>query len=502
MPNPDNVRNQNCNEPNPTDCLPRSLYVPENDPRANVREMVNAVFPDKFMMVLSLILIPIILLPFIFQLDTAVLEFFDICDGIILTLFIAEYVSKLYCAENRWKHFKAPWHIVDLVIIVLPFIQYLPFIDVAITGSPSLLLRLLRLPRALAVGSRAVASRRTYNNVIADKLEVDPETVIRQVDSDLKTIHNNLTWDELEAHVADRKRQEWIDLHNVSEEGFKRLSSILQISEPHFKSSLMDEIYPHIDYLQKASFIFLQAGKIKYPEHADSYLTISRSGIIVICNQTKIFTVSRHSIDLFGNVLDKVNQTRHNQTFMAPVLYGIFEQMLENYKRILGEIEIEILQISSTPRSKLPKDFLERIYMLDKEVTRLVSNLIHFKDLLGTIITKKVPLEGFDKNAEEAFQVLQDSAVYLNEIAHDSIDNLRSTIDLYINQTSFETNRILKILAVITSIAVIPSAVGGIMGMNILDVPFGFYLWQLCFIIGVSMTFAVYMFYKLGWLKT
>jgi Mg2+ and Co2+ transporter CorA len=246
----------------------------------------------------------------------------------------------------------------------------------------------------------------------------------------------------------------------------------------------------------------LQAGKIKYPEHADSYLTISRSGIIVICNGTKIFTVSRHSIDLFGNVLDKVNQTRHNQTFMAPVLYGIFEQMLENYKRIMGEIEIEIIQISSTPRSKLPKDFLERIYMLDKEVTRLVSNLIHFKDLLGTIIAKKVPLEGFDKNSEEAFQVLQDSAVYLNEIAHDSIDNLRSTIDLYINQTSFETNRILKILAVITSIAVIPSAIGGIMGMNILDVPFGFYLWQLCFIIGVSMTFAVYMFYKLGWLKT
>jgi Mg2+ and Co2+ transporter CorA len=503
MPNPDNTQENVCTDSSPEGILPRSLYVQEKeDTRGGLRENVNAVFSDRFMMALSLILIPIILLPYLIQVDTAFLQFFEICDGIIVVLFIAEYTTKLYCAQNRWEHVKSPWHIVDLVIITLPFAQYLPAFGLSIVGSPSLLLRLLRLPRALAVGGRAVAGRRTNNNVIASKLEKSPETVIHQVDSDLKTIQRNLPWEEVEAHVADKNRREWIDLSNVSSEGFGRLSKILEISEPHFKSRLMDEIYPHIDYLQKASFIFLQSGKIEYPEEAEEYLTISRSGIIVICNGTKIFTVSRHSTDLFGKVLDRVNQTRHNQTFMAPVLYGIFEHILEDYKQMLSEIEIEIIKISGTPRSKLPKDFLERIYMLDKEVSRLVSNLVHFKDLLGIIISEKVPLEGFDKNAEEAFQVLQDSAVYLNEIAHDSIDNLRSTIDLYINQTSYETNKILKILAVITAISVIPSAVGGLMGMNLLDVPFGAYLWQICFIIGVTMTFALYSFYKLGWLKT
>lgn len=502
MSKPDNAGNQNSGDPASEGYLPRSLYVPKSDPRANLREIVNTILPDKLMMFLSLILIPTILTPFIVQLDTAVLEFLEICDGIILTLFIAEYILKLYCAENRWHHFKAPWHLVDLVIITLPFIQYLPFIGLAITGSPSLLLRLLRLPRAVAVGGRAVAGRRTTGNSIASEIKDEPETVIYQVDKDLKTVKANLTWKDLEEHVADKTRQEWIDLHYVSQEGFKRLSQILQISEPHFKNGLMDEIYPHIDYLQKASFIFLQAGKIKYPEHADAYLTISRSGIIVICNKTKIFTVSRHSTGLLNSVLSRINQAAPSQAFMVQVLYGIFEQTLENYKQILGEIEIELIKINSTPRAKLPKDFLERIYMLDKEVARLVSNLVHFKDLLGIIISRKVPLEDFDENTEESFQVLQDSAEYLNEIAHDTIDNLRSTIDLYINQTSFETNRILKILAVITALSVIPSAVGGLMGMNLLDAPFAAYLWQVCFIIGVAMTFALYMFYKLGWLKS
>jgi Mg2+ and Co2+ transporter CorA len=489
--------NKHC-DPSKEDCLPRSLYAPAKDPRGSLREKVDDVFSDKFMIFLSVILVPIILLPFAVPLNATILNFFGICDDIILILFITEYISKLYLAQNRWNHFKSPWHIVDLIIVALPFIQFIPLTGLSNTGSWSLLLRLLRLPRALAVGGRAVAGRR--NNVsVSSEIEEAPATTIRQVGSDL--IKHDLSWSELEAHVADRSKQEWLDIHNVSDEGFTKLSTILKIAEPHFKSGIMDDIYPHIDYIQKSSFIFLQSGELKYPENEANYLTISRSGVIVICNGTKIITLSRHSVVL-DQVLESVNQTKKEGGFVVPVLYGILERMLSDYRGILSEIEIETLKISGTPRSKLPRDFLGRIYQLEKEVSRLVSNLVHFKDMLSIIISKNVPLEGFDKNAEEAFQVLQDSAAYLNEISHDLIENLKSIIELYINQTSFETNKILKILAVVTSVSVIPSAIGGLMGMNLLDVPFPAYLWQVCFVIGVGMSLAVYTFYKLGWLKT
>jgi Mg2+ and Co2+ transporter CorA len=176
--------------------------------------------------------------------------------------------------------------------------------------------------------------------------------------------------------------------------------------------------------------------------------------------------------------------------------------MLNQYRSILSEIEMEVIKIGGTPRSKLPKDFLERIYQLNKEVSRLLSNIVHFKELLSIITSDRVPLQGFDERSEEAFHVLQDDATYLNEIANDLLGNLHSIIDLYINQTSFETNRILKILAVITSLSVVPSAVGGILGMNLLDMPYGVFLWQVVFIIWLVMAFALYVFVKLGWLKS
>lgn len=481
--------------------LPRSLYTQQRDPRAALRESVNSVFSDKFMIFLSLILIPIIILPLVFQLSSIVLVFFEICDWVILVLFIAEYLLKLYVAQNRWSHFKSPWHCVDLVIITLPFLQYLPLVNLAIIGSPSLLLRLLRVPRAVAIGGRVIGSRRN-NDVAYQEEAVKHQTIIRQVDSNLQVTHN-LSWDDLKAHLKDAACPEWFDAQYISSEGFSQLSSILGIPEPHFKSSLVDEIYPHIDFIQNASFIFLQSGRIRYPiENATKFLKISRSGIIVICTGEKIITVSQHSTDMMDDVIEAVKRNDHVDGFVVPVLYSLLDHMLSEYRSILSEIELEIIEIGNTERSRLPKDFLERIYQMDKEVGRLVSNLLHFKDMLAIITSRKVTLEGFDKQTEEAFHILEETAGYLNEIAHDTIDNLRSIIDLYINQTSFEANRILKVLAVITAISVIPSAVSGILGTNLIDVPYGATLWQLTFLITISMSFVTYTFVKLGWLKS
>jgi Mg2+ and Co2+ transporter CorA len=205
-------------------------------------------------------------------------------------------------------------------------------------------------------------------------------------------------------------------------------------------------------------------------------------------------------MDLFGKILESVRRDAHG-TFVVIVLYGILDRMLSEYRSILSEIKLEVIRISETPRSKFPKDFLQRIYGLNKEVSRLVSNLLHYKDLLGVIISNKVPLGGFDGRAEEDFHVLQDGVSYLNKIAEGLIENLHSIIDLYINQTSFETNKILKILAVITRMSVIPSAVGGLLGMNLLDMSYTAYLWDVILVLVIVMSFVTYVFVKLGWLK-
>jgi Mg2+ and Co2+ transporter CorA len=482
------------------DTLPRSIFVPQEDPRKQVRETIDSILSDRFMAFLSIILIPIIVLPLFFNFSSQVLDFFEICDATIIVFFVVEYVAKLYLARSRWEYFKSPWHLVDLAVILLSFISYLPFLGLKSKGSTTLLLRLLRLPRALAVGGRTAGSRMKATETTETIAEKAPETVIRQVGADMTVGHENLTWEEVERHLGTND-EEWIDIHNITEEGVLRLAGMLRVLPRRFKTNQFDEISPHIEYAQQMSFIFLQSGQIKYPEVPEHYFTISRLGEVVICRGPKIISATPHGIDIFKRSLEDMRSHLGEHKFAVSVLYGILDSSLKEYRSIFSEIEFEIGKIGNTPKSKLPKDFLQRTYELNKEVVRMVSNLVHFKELLGVAISKRVPLEGFDESAEEDFQSLQEETSYLNEVADDIVDHLRTIIDLYINQSSYETNRILRILAVITSLAVIPSAIGGILGMNLLDVPYRFELWQIVLVIVIAMAFVGYCFTKLGWLK-
>jgi len=328
-----------------------------------------------------------------------------------------------------------------------------------------------------------------------------PETIIRQVDADLTTEHDNLSWEDVERRLGSNDK-EWIDIHNITEEGILKLSEILRVPSHHFKARQVDEIYPRIDYVQQMSFIFLQSGEIHYPDEPANYLTIARRGEIIICRGSKIISASPHGIDLFKKALVDAQSHTDQHSFAVSVLYGMLDATLREYRSLFSEIELEVTRIGSAPRSQLPKDFLRRMYELNKEVVKLVSNLVHFKELLGIAISKRLPLEGFDEKAEEDFEGLQEETTYMNEVADDIVDRVRTIIDLYINQSSFETNRILKILAVITSLAVIPAALSGVLGTNLLGQPYMLELWQLALITMIVMTFVGYCFYKLGWLRS
>ncbi len=486
--------------PAPAESRPLSLFVPEEDPHQRVRDTVDAILSDGFMAFLSILLIPIILLPFFVTLSKPLLSFVDGCDLVIVLFFVVEYGAKLYLAKDRRAHFRSPWHLVDLAIVLLSVSSYLPLVGLNTKGSLALLVRLVRLPRAFALAGRTAGSRIQTTEAPAEPKSAEPPAVIRQVDPDLTTRHENLSWDDLARRLRDN-RQEWIDLHHLGPEGVARLAGLLGVPEPHFQNRFVDEIYPHVVFAKDLSFVFVQSGEVRYPERAGRFLTVDRTGVVVICAGPKLLTASAHGEDLFDEVLERAHGRLAEGSFVVAALYGILESMLNDYRRICAEIELEVGRIATVPKPRLPRDFLERMYALNQETARVGSNLLHYRQMIGSLDARRIALDGFDARAEEDFGELRDQAQFLEETADDLTDRIKSLIDLYINQEAFETNRILKILAVITSLAVIPAVVSGILGQNILGQPFDAQLWQIVAGMGLAMAFALYCFIKMGWLR-
>jgi len=476
--------------------LPRSIFVPEEDPRREAREAVDAILSDAFMAFLSLLLLPIILIPIFVALPPTVNSLLDAGNVTIVVFFVVEYGAKLYLAESRSAYFRSPWHILDLVVILLSVASYAPLFGLSGHGSAILLVRLLRLPRAFAVAGRTAGRRGTETEEAPT--EAEPEAVLRQVDPAHISEPNSLTWAELESHL-ETKSVEWIHLSNLSESALVRLGAALRLPEHRFRLQQLDDVPPHASRVGETILLFLQTGEIRYPSRSEEFYTVARRGTVVILTGSKVISVSPHELDLFEKVEHLMDAEKSVPTdFRLRVVAGLLESTLADYRRLFNEIEIEIAAIGRTPRAKLPKDFLLRIYELHKAIARLSSNTVHLRGLLGRLVSSRVPISGMDESAKSHFETLTDESSYLSDVAEETSDSLQTVVDVYTNQSSFETNRILKILAVITAVAIIPATIGGLLGI---DGPYDFVLWQVLLEVTLGMVFATYCFVRLGWLK-
>lgn len=128
-------------------------------------------FSDAPMTGLAFAMIPVLVIPLVRQVHGAVAMFFDAADDLIWVLFGADYAVRLYLAPERRRFVRT--HLVDLAVVLLPFLRPLRAIR-AVRGLGQLrTLRLLQASRLAAfIGTgighaRAIVARRGLHYVAA-----------------------------------------------------------------------------------------------------------------------------------------------------------------------------------------------------------------------------------------------------------------------------------------------------------------------------------------------
>jgi Mg2+ and Co2+ transporter CorA len=469
------------------------------DPKKAMRDWVNLILPDSLMIFLAVLLIPVVIVRLIIDVPAGWGLFLTYVDDTILGIFILEYVSKAILAKNIFKHIINPWHLLDLLVVLLPLIDLLQ-ISIGGLGRSSPLLRLIRIARVLAVGGRTVDRKvKQRNNVVHEVTEQLP-VEIRALDKNLGNIQTGIPMNKISEYLHNSSNT-WIDVSSVSKSNISELSSALNIPQIVLENGLIEDSYPHIDYFGHYSTIFARIPDMQELSVGTRRLLVEKAGLLVICAGQNIITVSKTKTGVFDKILEKTRLYHTDQdTLVVTVLYAVLKYILEKDREVIAAMEKELMIMENIPLKERPPDFLEATFHLKKEVNQLVPSLLHMKEITSVITSKRVPLEGFNEKHEKLFDILGDEATYLHETAESARDNLLSLIDLYINTTSFELNRVMRIIAVITCLGIIP-ALCGLFGSNIVGNPWDIELWQLFAVIGFLMLAMGWIFYRLGWLK-
>jgi Mg2+ and Co2+ transporter CorA len=472
----------------------------QNDSRKDLRELVYQILPDSLMIAMAVILLPVVVLPLVLKLPPAVDTFFGFVDYVILGIFVIEYFSKLFLAKDRWKHFINPWHLLDLLIVAVPVINFLPFVSHGL-GVSSPLLRLLRIVRILAVGGRTLDRRAQLaaQEPVSEDLHKEP-LCIQVMDGQLANKYEQVAVDSLQKYLASPSHT-WVNISCVSDEDLDQISEVMNIPRIIMESELVEDSYPRVDYFGQYSLIFARVADLQLSIVRAARLSIERTGLLIVCQGPNIITISRKKTDLFNQIIEQARKVHSPEDpVVVTILYTILKHILGNDRQIIRALEKELMFLEGTPLKKRSDEFFEATFFLRKEVNQLVPSLLHLKEILSVITSKRLPLEGFTEKHEKIFDILTDEATYLHETSSTARDNLQSLVDLYINTTSFETNKVMRVIAVITSLGIIP-AVMGLLGSNLLGNPWDIQLWQVFSILGVLMLAMGWVFYRLGWLK-
>jgi Mg2+ and Co2+ transporter CorA len=468
------------------------------DPKADFRALVNRILPDGLMIILAIIMVPVVIIPLFTDLPESIAQTFGFADYTIIAIFVLEYFLKLIAARDIRKHVLNPWRLLDLLIIVLPLFDLLQMVEGFGKWSP--LLRLLRLTRVAAAGGRAFDRKMEKRTSIAPAAVSPPSMKVRVVDKDMGNISNDVPLKTLGSYLSSIS-QTWIDISGVSESDLDELSVTLGIPRLVLESELVEESYPRIDYFESYSMIFTRVADMETCETGIRRFSVNRASLLLICSRQNIITLSKTETGLFSLLLERARKFYdQGEPLVVSVLYSIIKYTLEKDSQVINALEHELMLLEGVNLKERPAGFLENTFYLKKEVNQLVPSLLHMKEIAAMITSKRVPLEGFQDKHERLFDILADEATYLKETAENARDNLLSLIDLYINTSSFELNKVMRLIAVITSLGIIP-ALAGLFGSNILGNPWNIQLWQLFGGLVVLMLCASWVFYRLGWLK-
>jgi Mg2+ and Co2+ transporter CorA len=170
-------------------------------------------------------------------------------------------------------------------------------------------------------------------------------------------------------------------------------------------------------------------------------------------------------------------------------------------RQLAGRLERTVRQLEELPAIESPDSFFKQIFRLKRVLSTAKSDLWRLHGLLEMLADGRRLLPGLNPNQRESVAPLVDEADYLYE----TVDNIReavlSLIELHIDIAAHGTNRFMRLLMIVSTLALIPAVLGGLLGMNLVEAPWPITLGQVSFVALVLTLGVLYIFLAKGWFR-
>jgi len=453
------------------------------------RRWLALLLGEAFMGFLAILAVAVTLAPMLFKVSDAAADLFDACQWTIIGWFGVEYVFALACAPSKRAFLANPWRILDLATIVIPLATLIPSMGRALRSSP--VLRLVRLVRVVTMGVRASgAVVRAEAGHAAAAAASGPSEVLRMRDG----ASAEASWGEL-LQWAKAPGPAWYHVANPSVADLGRIADAAGVPVSFLEGHLLGTTYPHVEIVRQQASLFVWMPEVNPAGQVD------RHGVLFLVGKNALLSLSRRPTRLLAGTVSPAVDSIDDLPFATRMLSVLLRVVLQQNEKLVGGFEQELRVLEEVPVRESRPEFFERTFRLKKELSAAHADLWRLKSLLGELVEDRVRLPGAPARGGEAFHRLASDADFLFETVANIREEVLSLIELHINVVSFDMNRVMRLLAVVSVLGLIPAIVGGLFGMNLADNPWPFTLPQVAFSVCLGMVLGLYFFFVKGWLR-
>jgi magnesium transporter len=289
----------------------------------------------------------------------------------------------------------------------------------------------------------------------------------------------------------------WVDFNEPTEDEVKHLSDTfkfhpLAIEDCLYKSTQRPKLDYYDDYTFFITHIVREDQKEIIKEELDFFVG---ENFIVTFHLMPSIEVSQ--------VAGRLETQNNLKKFTSHhVFYEILDKIVDNYFPIIYKIEDKLDEIEDNTLNKPMNNLLKELFDTRYMLLNLMHTVNPMRDLLYRMLNSQHLKNIIER--KEYFSDIYDHLLKLSEMLMANREITADIRDNYLSLNSHQTNNVMKVLTIMTSIFAPLTFIAGIFGMNFQNMPelswkYGYpYSLLLMGIIGFSLFL---WFKKKGWFK-
>lgn len=286
----------------------------------------------------------------------------------------------------------------------------------------------------------------------------------------------------------------WIDFTQATNEETELLRDPLRFHPLAIEDCIFTLQRPKLDYYAANTFFVTQALN---PE------TMTREEVDFFLGKGYLVSFHHNPSLEIDEVWNRLMGAADLQDWDPPhVFYYVLDKMVDNYFPLVYKIEDTLNELDENSKGRSMEVLLEDLFDTRHELLSLRHTITPMRDLVYRIINSQ-RLEELQER-KEYFSDIHDHLLKLTEMIEANRELTQDIRDSYISINSHESNHVMKVLTVITTIFMPLTFIAGIYGMNFRNMPeltwkYGYFgALVIMFLVGAGMSL---WFKKKGWFK-